>query len=143
MTRAGRIALGVRARKAPSPVATPLPPLKRRKTGQQLPTMASTAPAVRAAEVLGPEPSWGDVALEHVPQEGGDGRHRAEGAQHVGGADGSAPPAADVEAPGQARDEESHRDGPDQVHDDQTERSHGQRSWSLMMARGPALRKNR
>ena len=42
---AGAMAAGVSLRKAPSAVATPLPPLKRRNTGQQLPTMASSAPA--------------------------------------------------------------------------------------------------
>src|SRR5262249_2001157 len=41
----GAVAQGVRARKAPKPVATPLPPRNRRNTGQQLPTTASTAPA--------------------------------------------------------------------------------------------------
>ena len=50
---------------------------------------------------------------------------------------------ADIEAARETRDEKSDRDGADQVDDNQPQRSHGQRSWSLMMARGPALRKNR
>ena len=42
-----------------------------------------------------------------------------------------------------ARDQEADGDRADQIHDDEAQRPHGQRSWSLMIARGPALRKNR
>src|SRR5438876_8364178 len=45
---AGTTAHGTRARNAPRPVATPLPPRKPRKIDQQLPRMAATAEAAAA-----------------------------------------------------------------------------------------------
>src|SRR2546426_7279075 len=45
---AGSTASGTSRRRAPSPVATPLPPRKPRKTDQQLPMTAATAHAAGA-----------------------------------------------------------------------------------------------
>src|SRR5690349_24772923 len=61
---AGATAHGTRARNAPSPVATPLPPRKRRNTGQQLPATAATAPAEAAH---GAEPNARAALIARYP----------------------------------------------------------------------------
>ena len=82
----------------------------------------------------------GEIALRDVTEQGqhcGDG---AESPEHIGGTDVAAALAPDVEASRSARDQETDRDRADEVDPDEAQRPHGQRSWSLMIARGPALR---
>src|SRR5215470_10249487 len=85
----------------------------------------------------------GDESLHDVAQQGQHGGHRAERPQDVGGPDRAAALSPDVDTARGAGDQETHGDGADQVDDDETQHPHGQRSWSLMIARGPALSRNR
>src|SRR6266850_1033459 len=61
---AGNTASGTTLRRAPSPVATPLPPRKPRKTDQQLPMTTATAEAAVTPESApdGPAPSAAPAA---------------------------------------------------------------------------------
>ena len=142
---AGPVAHGASARNAPNPVATPLPPRNRRKTGQQFPTMARTAPAAaHAGEASAARATLtAAIALHDVAEQGGDGGALAERPQHVGGADIAAARAPDVHPAAEARHDIADGNRADQVGGEQAQQPHGQRSRSLTSALNPVLRKKR
>ncbi len=135
-TIAGATASGTSASNAPNPVATPLPPRKRRKTDQQLPTTAATAQGAAAPPLTSPPSQTAQRALGDVADQGEGGRPSPQRAQHVGCPDVPAAVATDVAEPEGARHEKADGDGADQVGEDDPERRpHDQRSSSGTIAR--------
>ena len=144
---AGPVAHGASARKAPNPVATPLPP---RNAQEDRPAVADDREhgarrRPRGRGIRGARDAHRGVALRDVADEGRDGRALAERPQHVGGADVAAARRAGCRRRRASRattiaHRESRRSGRRRR---RPRAAHGQRSRSLTSALKPVLRKKR
>ncbi len=148
MPRTTSIASGARARKAPTAVATPLPPLKAqpyrehvaedgaeagegRKNVNRVRTVIGNIVGIMAGE----EEHMGDgqVSLEGVKQKRCDGQSLGTGASDVGGADVAAAGLAHVLTAKNADEQISERDRAEQIRNDDDDERVGQRdSWFVV-----------
>ena len=129
------VARGARGRKAPAPVATPLPPRKPSHTGYMCPSTAAAAAraAQRAPWPLEPlHAERGHGTLGRVEQEGEDPRAPPGAAHHVRGAHVPAPHRAHVAHPEQARHQEAEGNGAEEIGagEEESRASHRGRSIS-------------
>ena len=101
----------------PTPVATPRPPWKRRKTDFQAPRTAATPASawIATGAPATPREEDGHGALGQVEQAHRSARGPAHGAQRIGAAGPTRPHGPRVGAAGESRDDDAHRQRADEV----------------------------